>query len=88
MDDILLKQKKIKFLTNRGLRELNLLFEDIEAVTTVLPNQQLDILLDFLQEEDIDIYYWLLNLYDSPEKYASLINIIRSKCISKVKNTN
>lgn len=64
--------KKIIYRSNhRGCKETDILLGDYSiAKVSSFDQKQLDLFQEFLDEDDLEIYNWLLGKVAAPEKYT------------------
>ena len=72
--------KSIKWRSRRGMLELDLMLQPfIEKSFDTLDSEQSILYWELLEEEDQSLWRWLLEIEPCPDKYKSLISIIRNK---------
>tara|TARA_Y100000766_G_C18756392_1_gene531092 strand:- start:323 stop:568 length:246 start_codon:yes stop_codon:yes gene_type:complete len=73
--------KKIEYrLKYRSTREMDIIFQKFWLYFKYNHSEiELQIFKEFLNENDIDIYNWIIGTTDTPKNYDELIKNIRTK---------
>ena len=71
--------KSVKWRSRRGMLELDLILQPfIDKVFATLSLEMQNLYWQFLEEEDQDLWRWLLKIEQAPEVYHELINYVRN----------
>lgn len=70
--------KNVKWRSRRGMLELDLILQPfLEKGFSQLAEQEKQLYWNLLEEEDQDLWRWLLNIEQAPELYQNLIASIK-----------
>lgn len=72
----LLRKQFLYRSTHRGCKETDFLIGEFAKVK-LAQIADLQLFGDFLEEDDWEIYDWILGKYQEPERYKALVNEIR-----------
>lgn len=72
--------KQLYWQSRRGMLELDLLLVPFaKEHLRQLPDSEIALYRELLQEEDQDLYLWLMRRTEPPENLSSIINLILDK---------
>ena len=72
----LLRKQFLYRSTHRGCKETDFLIGEFAKVK-LAEIKDLELFGNFLEEDDLEIYDWILGKYEEPEKYKNLVDEIR-----------
>ena len=78
MEKELLKKQLLYRSIHRGCKETDFLIgEFAKEKIKEMPDEQLNLFNDFLQEDDLEMYDWVLGKTEGKKKYSELLEEIR-----------
>ena len=77
--EIALKRLKIRSW-RRGTKEMDLILGSfVDSSLSSLGEKELAVIEALIDEEDEDIYSWIMERTNSPKEYSSILNVMRSQ---------